>query len=84
MVMNQSASAPAVTETNKRDDRGRPYNCGADVMHQTGLVLRQGKVRNDLTAMTKQEMPEKDRTGYWKHRQIRICVRLLHHTTRSV
>lgn len=42
MMMNQSASAPAVTETNKRDDRGRPYNCGADVMHQKGLVHGQG------------------------------------------
>ena len=40
------------------DARARSQHLRA-VMHQTGLVLRQGKVRNDLTAMTKQEMPEK-------------------------
>ena len=45
MMMNQSASTPAVTETNKRDNRGRPYNCGADVMHITVLVPGQGAKR---------------------------------------
>ena len=54
-MMNQSASAPAVTETNKRDDRGRPYNCGADVMHQKGLVHGQGFYQSIHAKPTKGE-----------------------------
>ena len=65
-MMNQSASAPAVTETNKKDDRGRPYNCGADVMHQKGLVHGQGFYQS-IHAKTHQRRSPKSDVQSTKH-----------------
>ena len=51
--MSQSVNGPGVIpkdkeNKNKEDVRGRPLNCGVDVMHQKGLAHGQGFYQSKL------------------------------------